>query len=76
MSGKKRAYDFNEYLIEMYRALQNGYDLLYYISEEEYKYIREHKNENKALTGFVGFGCSFAGKQFGEYARNKQNHNM
>ncbi|MDE6253636.1 MAG: hypothetical protein K2M78_13555 [Lachnospiraceae bacterium] len=45
----------NEYLIEMYKALQNGYDLPDYISEEEYKYIQEHKNENKALTGFVGF---------------------
>ena len=75
MSGERKAYDFNKYLIEMYKAVQNGYELPNCISEEEYKYIREHKDEDKALTGFVGFGCSFAGKWFGGYARNKQNHN-
>lgn len=69
MSGERKAYDFNEYLIEMYKAVQNGYELPNYISEEEYKYIKEHKNEDKALTGFVGFGCSFAGKWFGGYVR-------
>lgn len=75
MSGERKAYDYNEYLIEMYKAVQGGYDLPNCISEEEYKYIREHKDEDKALTGFVGFGCSFAGKWFGGYARNKQGHN-
>lgn len=39
------------------------------VSEEEYKYIREYKDEDKALTEFVGFGCSFASKWFGRYAR-------
>ena len=75
MSGKRKAYDFNEYLIEMYKGVQNGYELPDSLTEEEYKYIREHKDEDKVLTGFVGFGCSFAGKWFGGYARNKQNHN-
>lgn len=69
MSGKRLAYDFNEYLIEMYKAVQNGYELPNTLSEEEYKYIKNHKDEDKALTGFVGFGCSFAGKWFGGYAR-------
>ena len=75
MSGKRKAYDFNEYLIEMYKGVQNGYELPDSLTEEEYKYIREHKDEDKVLTGFVGFGCSFAGKWFGGYARNKQKHN-
>ena len=75
MSGKRKAYDFNEYLIEMYKGVQNGYELPDSLTEEEYKYIREHKDEDRVLTGFVGFGCSFAGKWFGGYARNKQNHN-
>lgn len=75
MSGERKAYDYNEYLIEMYKAVQGGYELPNCISEEEYKYIREHKDDDKALTGFVGFGCSFAGKWFGGYARNKSNHN-
>ena len=72
MSGERKAYDYNEYLIEMYRSVQDGYDLPSFVSEEEYKYIREHKDENKVLTGFVGFGCSFAGKWFGGYARDKR----
>lgn len=72
MSGERKAYDYNEYLIEMYKAVQGGYELPNCISEEEYKYIREHKDEDKALTGFVGFGCSFAGKWFGGYARDKR----
>lgn len=69
MSGVRKAYDFNEYLIEMYKAVQSGYELPNIITEKEYKYIKENKDENKALTGFVGFGCSFAGKWFGGYAR-------
>ena len=75
MSGKRKAYDFNEYLIEMYKGVQNGYELPDELTEDEYKYVKEHKDEDKVLTGFVGFGCSFAGKWFGGYARNKQNHN-
>lgn len=75
MSGERKAYDFNEYLIEMYKGVQNGYELPDELSEEEYKHVRLNKDEDKVLTGFVGFGCSFAGKWFGGYARNKQNHN-
>ena len=76
MSGERYAYDFNEYLIALYREVQAGYELPDTITEEEYKYIKNHKDEDKALTGFVGFGCSFAGKWFGGYARNcsKQNY--
>lgn len=75
MSGERYACDFNEYLIEMYKAVQQGYDLPNELSEEEYKYIKNNKDENKALTGFVGFGCSFAGKWFGGFARNKIKQN-
>ena len=67
--------DKHEYLIELFKGVQNGYDLPELITEEQYKYIREHKDENKILTGFVGFGCSFGGKWFGGYARNKTNTN-
>ena len=67
--------DKHEYLIELFKGVQNGYELPELITEEQYKYIREHKDENKILTGFVGFGCSFGGKWFGGYARNKTNTN-
>lgn len=67
--------DKHEYLIELLNGVKNGYNLPEYISEEEYKYIKEHKDEDKVLSGFVGFGCSFGGKWFGGYARNKTRTN-
>lgn len=72
MSGDRIASDYNEYLIEMYKSIQNGYELPEEITKEQYDYIRTNKDEDKALTGFVGFGCSFAGKWFGGYARQKE----
>lgn len=68
--------DKQEYLIELYKALQNGWVPPESLSEDEYKYVKEHKNEDKALTAFVGFGCSFGGKWFGGYGRHgvKDNH--
>ena len=55
--------------------VKNGYELPECISEEEYKYVKSHKDEDKVLSGFVGFGCSFGGRWFGGYARNKGNRN-
>ena len=63
--------DKHEYLTEMYKGLQNGYKLPDNLTKEEYYYIKGHKDTDKVLTGFVGFGCSFGGKWFGGYARNK-----
>ena len=67
--------DKHKYLIDLLAGVQNGYKLPEFISEEQYKYIRKHKDEDSILTGFVGFGCSFGGKWFGGYARNKTNTN-
>ena len=67
--------DKHEYLIEMLKGVQNGYELPEQITEEQYKYIKSHKDEDKILAGFVGFGCSFGGKFFGGYARNKEQTN-
>lgn len=67
--------DKHKYLIDLLVGVQNGYELSEFISEEQYKYIRKHKDEDNILTGFVGFGCSFGGKWFGGYARNKTNTN-
>lgn len=69
------ANDKHYYLIEMWKALQKGWEMPNNISEEEYKYIREHKNENIPLTGFVGFGLSYSGKWFGGYCRDGKDRN-
>jgi DNA adenine methylase len=67
--------DKHEYLVSMFNGVQNGYNLPDQISEEEYKRLRNNKDEDKCLSGFVGFGCSFGGKWFGGYARNKTETN-
>lgn len=67
--------DKHEYLIAMYKALQNGYELPENLAKEEYQYIKANKDSDKALTGFVGFGCSFGGKWFGGYAQNRAGRN-
>lgn len=67
--------DSQPYLIELYKALQNGYELPEEVTREQYHYIKDHKDEDKALSGFVGFECSFGGKWFGGYAFNKNGRN-
>lgn len=67
--------DKHPYLIAMWKGLQDGWRPPTRITIDDYKYVREHKDENPALTGFVGFGCSFGGKWFGGLARNKAGTN-
>lgn len=67
--------DKHEYLIAMYKALQNGYELPESLTKEEYDNIKANKDKDKALTGFVGFGCSFGGKWFAGYAKNNDKSN-
>ena len=50
------ANDKHKYLIAMWKSLQQGREMPNSVSEEQYKYIRDHKDEDMALTGFVGFG--------------------
>lgn len=76
VEGKRIANDKNEYVISLFKAVQNGWTPPENISEEFYKEIKENKDKYcKSLVGFVGFGCSFGGKWFGGYARNNKNDN-
>lgn len=67
--------DKHPYLIAMYQELQNGWIPPTEISKEEYHYIKNYPDEKPYLTGFVGFGCSFAGKWFGGYAKDNTRRN-
>ena len=69
------ANDKHKYLIAMWKALQDGWLPPDEISKTEYKHIKENKDDNPHLAGFVGFGCSFAGKWFGGYAYNSKGDN-
>lgn len=67
--------DKNRYIVEMFKAFQNGYEFPDFVDYEMWDYVRNHKEENLALTGFIGFGCSFGGRFFQGYARNKGDRN-
>ena len=71
--GDRVATDTQPDLILMMQALQNGWEPPTQVSEDLYKELQYA--EPSALRGFVGFGCSFYGKFFGGYARDKQHSN-
>lgn len=64
--------DKHPYLIAMWQALQNGWTPPDVVTKEEYYRVKANMDENPALTGFVGFGCSFGGKWWGGYAKDKR----
>ena len=65
--------DSHYYLIELYKALQNGYIPPDYIDSDEYNRVKNNiSNEKSEYVGFVGFGSSFGGKWFGGYGRSKK----
>ena len=69
------ANDKHKYLISMWKELQNNWCPPNTITRQRYKQIKENKDNIPYLTGFVGFGCSFAGKWFGGYAySDKRNY--
>jgi DNA adenine methylase len=67
-------YDANQPLITMYQALQNGWEPPDTVSEAEYAAAKAG-NCTPELQAFIGFGCSFAGKWFGGYARDSLDRN-
>ena len=64
--------DKHPYLIAMWQALQNGWMPPDVVTKEEYYRVKANMDENPALAGFVGFGCSFGGVWFSSYAHNKR----
>ena len=62
--------DANKALIRMWVALVNGWVPPEEVSREEYQDLMVSKNHNDPMTAFAGFGCSFAGKWFGGYAKS------
>ena len=76
--GNRLASDNNEFLISLFKALQQGWEPPNYVSKKDYTDAKEQLDgfeplilEEKALIGFIGFGCSFASKWFGGYARGE-----
>lgn len=71
ISGTRIAGDGNYALITMYRALQKGWIPPQSVTEELYAKYKANPNPYDPATAFIGIGCSFGGKWFGGYARQK-----
>lgn len=69
-NNRKIGVDVHHYLIEMWKAVSKGWSPPEVITEEDYKYIKEHQDENPALAGYVGFALSYGGKWWGGYRRD------
>lgn len=67
------ASDAHTDLILLWQAVQQGWLPPERVSEEEYRAFRHMPPS--ALRGFIGFGCSYSGKWFGGYARDKKGSN-
>lgn len=67
------AMDLNADLITLYKAIQEGWEIPDSVSEERYAELKASPGPSPER-GFAGFGCSFAGKFFGGYARDKRKH--
>ena len=76
VDGLRIGADSNSYLISMWNALQSGWVPPDEVTEDMYRYYNLCRDiEDPAMVAFVGFLCSFAGKFFAGYARDKNNTN-
>lgn len=73
ISGIRIASDINPYLIALFRQLQAGWSPPTTIDEGFYSLVKNNMNNmSPAIVAFVGIGCSYGGKWFGGFARDKK----
>lgn len=73
-ASSRTANDNNPYLIALLKAIQDGYEPPIKVPEEQYNYTMNHLDENPALSGFIGIGCSFGGGWKNGYARRRDKY--
>jgi DNA adenine methylase len=74
VSGNRIGGDSHYYLIEMWKALQNGWTPPKFISEKRYAELKANKEVfNPALVGYAGFTMAFGSKWMDGYTRS---HNL
>jgi DNA adenine methylase len=72
----KIGFDADKYPIALLKAIRDGWVPPENISEEEYYSVKSNKDSfADHYVAFVGFCCSFSGKFFGGYARDRNNTN-
>ena len=74
-ASSRTANDNNPYLIALLKAIQDGWEPPTCVTREQYNYVMNHLDENPALSGFVGIGCSYSGGWHSGYAHNNRDHN-
>ena len=70
VTGNRIGADINEYLIAMWQAVSKGWLPPEVITEEDYQNVRNNKDKDKALTGYVGFALSYGGMWFSGWRRD------
>jgi DNA adenine methylase len=66
---KRYGLDINDYIIDMWKALQCGYMPPQNVTRQEYEDIRDNKDKYpKELVSIVGFCATYNAKWFGGYA--------
>ena len=69
VEGNRIANDLNFYLVEMWKALLNGWNPEPFYSREFYNNVKNNKEKFPSyLVGWLGFNCSYSGKFFGGFA--------
>lgn len=72
LGGEVHASDTHAALINLYRAVQDGWMPPAEVSREEYESAKLLPDTNP-LKAFCGFGCSFGGRYFAAYAHGRDN---
>ena len=76
VEGRRIGNDNNNYLISLWKALQEGWRPPSTVSREEYSNIRSNTDKYPPeLVAFVAYLCSYGGKWWGGYAFNSNNDN-
>ena len=71
VGGNRIGADYNEYLVEMWKAVSSGWNPPEFFKEEDYSSIRQNKDQYpKELVAYVGFALSYSGKWFGGWRRD------
>lgn len=72
MSGVRLAGDAHAGLVCLWQKAQEGWIPPTLVTEGQYALLKHRRDEPDALVAFAGFGCSFAGRYFEGYARDKR----
>lgn len=79
VKGDQRfANDKHKYLVAMLKDASEGREFPEKVTKDDYTFVKNNKDLDPSLTGFVGFGMSFGGKWFGgftgEVSKNGQDY--